>query len=296
MTFKITKKGSSFFTHSYNNGSKDVELSDWNIILEYVSQTISIQSLNGSNIPNVSVNILDVIVIDETDTGLEETFSNLLQLRIRLIELGYNALVENNGNGVPDATTTVKGKLKLAGDLGGTADLPTVPELANKVDKNTAIAGATKTKITYDSKGLVTAGADATTADISDSTNKRYVTDANLIVIGNTSGTNTGDQNLSGLQPYAVATPFLPITFDVPRIFFSFTTPTSDPLTTSLVSPTAKIGVVQKIYVNHATDPTTGLSGWKKLFGTYTNGVTNIIYAEWCEGSRVEYWIAKATV
>lgn len=28
---------------------------------------------------------------------------------------------------VPDATPTVKGKIKLAGDLGGTADLPTVP-------------------------------------------------------------------------------------------------------------------------------------------------------------------------
>jgi hypothetical protein len=63
-----------------------------------------------------------------------------------------------------------------------------------KVASNTAITGATKTKITYDSKGLVTAGADATTADIADSTNKRYVTDANLTVIGNTSGTNTGDQ------------------------------------------------------------------------------------------------------
>jgi hypothetical protein len=37
-----------------------------------------------------------------------------------------------------------------------------------------------------------------TTADISDSSNKRYVTDAQLTVIGNTSGTNTGDQNLSG--------------------------------------------------------------------------------------------------
>lgn len=61
------------------------------------------------------------------------------------------------------------------------------------VESNTAITGATKTKITYDAKGLVTAGADATTADIADSTNKRYVTDANLTVIGNTSGTNTGD-------------------------------------------------------------------------------------------------------
>jgi hypothetical protein len=33
-----------------------------------------------------------------------------------------------------------------------------------------------------------------TTANIPDSINKRYVTDAQLVVIGNTSGTNTGDQ------------------------------------------------------------------------------------------------------
>jgi uncharacterized Zn-binding protein involved in type VI secretion len=37
---------------------------------------------------------------------------------------------------------------------------------AGSVVKNTAITGATKTKITYDAKGLVTAGADATYADV----------------------------------------------------------------------------------------------------------------------------------
>jgi hypothetical protein len=46
------------------------------------------------------------------------------------------------------------------------------------VATNSAITGATKTKITYDAKGLVTSGADATTADIADSTDKRYQTDA----------------------------------------------------------------------------------------------------------------------
>lgn len=72
-------------------------------------------------------------------------------------------------------------------------------DLAGKVDENASITGATKTKITYDAKGLVTAGADATTADIADSSNKRYVTDAQLTVIENTSGTNTGDQtNITG--------------------------------------------------------------------------------------------------
>ena len=42
---------------------------------------------------------------------------------------------------VVDATTTVKGKVQLAGDLGGTADAPTVPGLANK--ENTIVAGTT---------------------------------------------------------------------------------------------------------------------------------------------------------
>ena len=40
--------------------------------------------------------------------------------------------------------------------------------------KNNAITGATKTKITYDSKGLITAGADATTSDISEGTNQYF--------------------------------------------------------------------------------------------------------------------------
>jgi hypothetical protein len=79
----------------------------------------------------------------------------------------------------------------VTGTLSNQTDLQTA--LDGKVDENTAITGATKTKVTYDAKGLVTAGADATTADIASSTDKRYVTDAQLVVVGNTSGTNTGD-------------------------------------------------------------------------------------------------------
>jgi hypothetical protein len=79
----------------------------------------------------------------------------------------------------------------VTGTLSNQTDLQTA--LDGKVDENSAITGATKTKVTYDAKGLVTAGADATTADIADSTDKRYITDAQLVVVGNTSGTNTGD-------------------------------------------------------------------------------------------------------
>ncbi|MBT6765446.1 MAG: hypothetical protein HOA90_13040, partial [Prolixibacteraceae bacterium] len=82
-------------------------------------------------------------------------------------------------------------------DISGIDD--NAADIATKVDKNTNITGDTKTKITYDDKGLVTAGTDATTADISASTNKNYVTDAQKVVIENTSGANTGDQDLSSL-------------------------------------------------------------------------------------------------
>jgi hypothetical protein len=43
-----------------------------------------------------------------------------------------NAIYDAVGSGVPDATTLAAGKVKLAGDLGGTAASPTVPALANK--------------------------------------------------------------------------------------------------------------------------------------------------------------------
>lgn len=48
--------------------------------------------------------------------------------------------------------------------IGDVTNLQTT--LDGKVDENAAITGATKTKITYDAKGLVTAGADAAIADI----------------------------------------------------------------------------------------------------------------------------------
>jgi hypothetical protein len=64
---------------------------------------------------------------------------------------------------LPLADATDAGLLKPA-DFTQLSTLAT--DLASKVDENTAITGATKTKITYDAKGLVTAGADATKSDV----------------------------------------------------------------------------------------------------------------------------------
>jgi hypothetical protein len=100
---------------------------------------------------------------------------------------GSNLSGTNTGDN--SANTTYASDYRAANFVAGT----------NYVAPNTAIVGATKTKITYDAKGLVTLGADATTADILDSLNKRYVTDANLVTIGNQSGTNTGDNSVNTL-------------------------------------------------------------------------------------------------
>lgn len=47
------------------------------------------------------------------------------------------------------------------------------------------------------------------TSEVTETTNNNYVTDAEKIVISNTSNTNTGDQDLSGLQPVLLEGPFV---------------------------------------------------------------------------------------
>jgi len=170
---------------------------------------------------------------------------------------------------VNDATASLKGILKLTNDLGGTADLPTVPALANKVDKVTGKGLSTNDYTTAEQTKLsgIQAGATANDTDanlknranhtgtqlaatISDfatavgllitnkvdkvtgysltkndltdalktaydnavsslttllATGSRLITSAEIAKLSNTSGTNTGDQDLSGLVPYTGA-------------------------------------------------------------------------------------------
>jgi len=170
---------------------------------------------------------------------------------------------------VNDATSSVKGILKLTNDLGGTADLPTVPALANKVDKVTGKglstndyttaeqiklsgiqAGATandtdanlKNRANHTGTQLAATISDFATAvgllitnkvdkvtgysltknDLTDAlktaydnavsslttllaTGQRLITSAEITKLSNTSGINTGDQDLSALVPYTGA-------------------------------------------------------------------------------------------
>lgn len=112
----------------------------------------------------------------------------------------YHAAVSDLVSGLNiDKADVGLGNVDNTSDVNKPISSATQTALDAKVTANGAITGATKTKITYDAKGLVTSGADATTADIADSINKRYVTDAQQTVIGNTSGTNTGDDAVNSL-------------------------------------------------------------------------------------------------
>jgi len=100
-TFYIIKRTSGWW-HIFNNGSKEVNISDFQAVLDGVNQTFIIQNLNGANTPQVAVGILDIIVIDETDASIEETFANVEDLKVRLTALGYTPYL---GAGNADAIT-----------------------------------------------------------------------------------------------------------------------------------------------------------------------------------------------
>jgi hypothetical protein len=141
-------------------------------------------SLALNNVDNTSD--ADKPVSSATQTALDAKQATLVS--------GTNIKTVNNTSLLGSGNIAISSAVAwggVTGTLSNQTDLQTA--LDGKVDENTAITGATKTKVTYDAKGLVTGGADATTADIASSTDKRYLTDAQLVVVGNTSGTNTGD-------------------------------------------------------------------------------------------------------
>jgi len=112
-------------------------------------------------------------------------------------ELGIadDSIVNNHIDDETNPHNVTKSQVGL-GNIDNTSDVnkpistATQTALDSKVDENSSITGATKTKLTYDSKGLITAGTDATTTDISEGSNLYYTearVSANSDVSDNTS-------------------------------------------------------------------------------------------------------------
>jgi hypothetical protein len=141
--FKIIKKGSNNFWHVFNNGAKNVSISDFEVVLDDVLNTFVIVLRNGANIPQIALSVLDIIVIDETGSSVEETFLTASQLRARLVVLGYTAYL-GAGNadsitGLIDAGTnvTITGTGTLAdpyiiNSSSGSGTTPTLQEVTTE--------------------------------------------------------------------------------------------------------------------------------------------------------------------
>lgn len=98
--------------------------------------------------------------VDATNQGEVLTFSS------PLVKTGTNVTINTSSN-------TGLGAIRIATDAeatAGTSELLAVnpKQLATKVTANAAITAGTATKITYDSKGLVTGGASLSSSDIPD--------------------------------------------------------------------------------------------------------------------------------
>lgn len=102
--FKIIKKGSNNFWHVFNNGAKNVSISDFEVVLDDVLNTFVIVLRNGANIPQIALSVLDIIVIDETTSSFEETFLTASQLRARLVQLNYTAYISGGTNELSQLT------------------------------------------------------------------------------------------------------------------------------------------------------------------------------------------------
>jgi hypothetical protein len=140
--FKIIKRESGWW-HIFNSNSKEVNISDFEAVLDNVAQTFIIQNLNGANVPKLAVSITDIVVIDETDGSVEETFADVEELKVRLTALGYTPYL---GAGNADSITgliqegtnvTITGSGTLADPYiisasGGSSTTPTLQEVTTE--------------------------------------------------------------------------------------------------------------------------------------------------------------------
>lgn len=148
---------------------------------------------NGTNLTLVSSQIVDDALSSDSENPVQNkviksaldgkqaaiTSSNKLSYSLlsdtptiptKVSELTNDSGYTTNTGTVTSVAVKMNNTTKGTITSSGTIDLGTVitahQDISGKVDANSAIMGATKAKITYDSKGLVTAGTDLIASDI----------------------------------------------------------------------------------------------------------------------------------
>jgi len=151
--------------------------------------TLSLTATTGVDVSSgyLKLNGADVLTTSATTASISDSTNKRYVTDAQLTVIG-NTSGTNTGD--QDLTTVLTATITDGDTTHAPNGNAVYDALALKMTGNVAITGDTKTKITYDSKGLVTSGADATTADIADSTDKRYVTDAEKAAIGSLGTSN----------------------------------------------------------------------------------------------------------
>lgn len=168
----------------------------------YQANTIETISVNGTTqqISNKNVNIVvpaqQQADWDQTDTTASDYIKNKPYIPAGVVvDQTYNASSTNAQSGTAVAQA-----------------------VSDKVTANNAITGATHTKITYDSKGLVTAGTDLTASDIPDlsatyqeklvsGTNIKTINEQSILGSGNITIQGGGSSTLAGLTDVSLNNP-----------------------------------------------------------------------------------------
>ena len=118
--------------------------------LDFVINTVD----SSATAQHIYINVKDLVDVYTAGTGI--SISNN--------EVSVDSSVVALQTDIPDVSSFIDKDVNDLTYYTTTSDLETA--LAGKVAKNDAITGATKCKITFDSKGLVTGGADLQASDI----------------------------------------------------------------------------------------------------------------------------------